>query len=282
MKKTILAALLLALLLCACGGASKSGEMDTGMDGGDFYAEDTPSPLDLSEAQDFSDIAGVWHNENGTGSLTIYENGGFRLTDNASDLEGYLVYTTEVYEGEWVKEPRYEMYLENNEMLPGTYLVPVQEALGELDYVVNGGAERYTRSDAFYLSDWTMIRAQWADNVILDYWGEYGEAVIDDDASTIGVLLTTTGTLNDFQILSISYEGEDQQGPIFSTETLHEQRDLTADFPLLAHLSFPGDMPTRGISFTDAEGYTWYLSISQSGLDGSPVLGVFYPPAAVG
>ena len=171
----------------------------TGETAGETFVTAEPSPdanvLASPERPSFA-MPGTWHSDVGADILTIYENGGFELTDASSYYEGYLLYTDE------------------------------------------------------YAA----------------YSGEY-EA---------DILYVTERTLRNFKALSISLEDADEDGTaVFAVTELFEENPLTPERPLLVRTSFPGDMPTNGISYTDESGETRYFSVSESGFDGSLILSEF-------
>ena len=55
------------------------------------------------------------------------------------------------------------------------------------------------------------------------------------------------------------------------TETQSPER------PLIVQTSFPGDMPSIGISYADADGATKYFAVGESGYDGALYLSEFTP-----
>ena len=56
---------------------------------------------------------------------------------------------------------------------------------------------------------------------------------------------------------------------MWSAETLYTQPELTPELPLVAELTFPGDLPAFAICYTDPAGSTRFFVLSQSGFDGS-------------
>ena len=217
-------------------------------------------------------LPGAWHSDDGAGILTIYENGGFELTDADSYHEGYLLYTDEDG-GPWESGPRYELYLENNERLPNASLTWDDGHPGKLIYVLGGGAELFSRGDCAYDADGIAVRVRWADENALSAFPAYDEYAAYSGEYEADILFVTERTLRNFKVLSISLEDVSDDGTaVFAVTELFEENPLTAERPLMVRTSFPGDMPTNGVSYTDGSGETRYFSVSESGFDGSLVL----------
>ena len=250
----------------------------TGETAGETFVNAEPSPdanvLASPERPSFA-MPGTWHSDVGADILTIYENGGFELTDASSYYEGYLLYTDEDG-GPWESGPRYEMYLENNERLPNASLTWDDGHPGKLVYVVGGGAELFSRGDCAYDEDGIAVRARWADENVLSAYADYDEYAAYSGEYEADILYVTERTLRNFKALSISLEDADEDGTaVFAVTELFEENPLTPERPLLVRTSFPGDMPTNGISYTDESGETRYFSVSESGFDGSLILSEF-------
>lgn len=238
----------------------------------DETAPDTDA-LEASDAlQPSFPLPGAWHSDDGAGILTIYENGGFELTDADSYHEGYLLYTDEDG-GPWESGPRYELYLENNERLPNASLTWDDGHPGKLVYVLGGGAELFSRGDCAYDADGIAVRVRWADENALSAFPAYDEYAAYSGEYEADILFVTERTLRNFKVLSISLEDVSDDGTaVFAVTELFEENPLTAERPLMVRTSFPGDMPTNGVSYTDGSGETRYFSVSESGFDGSLVL----------
>ena len=99
-----------------------------------------------------------------------------------------------------------------------------------------------------------------------------------DDPQTL-VLLSTDGTVTDFQLLSLCFTGADNNGNLLFDETPVWSIDsLTPGRPLLASLVFYGDIPNNGISYIDPSGRRRTFAVGVSGMDGSAEL-IEYGPA---
>ena len=267
MKRNVFAILLtvLCVLLSACGATPDKSGVPEADDGG------TVAEAPEAAEADFGALAGTWYADDGFTVLTIYGNGGFELNETADTCEGYLVYT-EADGGMWETEPRYELYLENNERLPERFFALDDAQPGKLVYAVGGGAELFSRGDSAYDDGGVTVRARWADDSMTDV----DEFVAHSGEYEVGVVFTAERTLQNFKVLSISLEGMGDDGtPVFSVLELYAQDALTPGRPLLVRTSFPGDLPSNGICYTDDDGATRYFSVSESGFDGSLILSEF-------
>ncbi|MBQ4535158.1 MAG: hypothetical protein IJA18_08150, partial [Ruminococcus sp.] len=76
--------------------------------------------------------------------------------------------------------------------------------------------------------------------------------------------------LQDFKLLSLFMEDVSDDGKVsYSVSDIYSYGTLTFDAPLLVELTFYGDTPSYGVSYTDETGETKRFSISMSGYDGS-------------
>ena len=228
----------------------------------------------LDSGEGYPEIAGTWVSEEGFGVLTVYDNGGF-LLDADDGLEGYLVYTEEDGEGLWESGPRYELYLENNERVPNCYFSLDDAHPGKLAYAVGGGAILIARPDSAYDDSGVVLRVLRADERFFATFADAENFVHDDGEFSTEIAFCPTRDLRNFKFLSIAWQDFNEDGAFFSAEELYSLGALTPERPLLVQTSFPGDMPTTGISYTDADGVTQYYSVSESGYDGSLVLSPF-------
>ena len=284
MKKRalIVLALCAALILSACGGTAQKGTVPEENPSWEAEAPESPSgePLETElEAQSgdaFEQIAGTWISEESIGILTIYGNGGF-LLDGDETLEGYLVYTDEDCEGLWDSGPRYELYLENNERVPNCYFALDDAQPGKLVYAVGGGAILYSRPDAVYDDSGIVLRALRPDESFFAAFADGENFTHDDGEYSTEIAFCSTRDLQNFKFLSIAWQNSNENGSFFSVEELYSLDALTPERPLLVQTSFPGDMPSTGISYTDADGATQYFAVGESGYDGSLYLSAFAP-----
>ena len=79
--------------------------------------------------------------------------------------------------------------------------------------------------------------------------------------------------VKEFRVLTLELQDVDENGhATFDTELLLELYTLKPDDPIAVPMSFPGDIPTNGISYLDENGEPLLFTVSLSGRDGSLVL----------
>ena len=121
-------------------------------------------------------------------------------------------------------------------------------------------------------SDSMDISADWAENVT-DTVTDYDEYIIDNSDYAMSIMFTANNPVSDFKIVSLQYEDVKEDGtPVFLTEDVYTYGELTTEQSLLVKLSFPGDMPNYGVSYTDSSGTEKHYALQQSGKDGSLVM----------
>ena len=112
----------------------------------------------------------------------------------------------------------------------------------------------------------SLISANYADENLLLH-GDYHAYITGEEYSAY-VAFRAYGRLRDVELFGYELR-EEGMVPGAVLFTLPE---LTAEVPLVAELSFPGDMTTYGIRFTDASGVCHTYSIYISGRNGALVL----------
>ena len=137
----------------------------------------------------------------------------------------------------------------------------------------NGGStEELQSSNSESDSDSIDISADWAENV-KDTVTDYDEYIIDNSNYSMSIMFTANNPVSDFKIVSLQYEDIKEDGtPVFLTEDVYTYGELTTEKSLLVKLSFPGDMPNYGVSYTDSSGTEKHYALQQSGRDGSLVM----------
>ena len=87
----------------------------------------------------------------------------------------------------------------------------------------------------------------------------------------VQLLLSTDRPVRELQIRRLTPTTE--EGELrFREEELYGLEELRAEKPLLLTLTFPGDLPTNGLRYVDADGTPRRFAIGLSGEDGSPML----------
>lgn len=108
--------------------------------------------------------------------------------------------------------------------------------------------------------------------------GTYDEFVADAENQQMRILLTTDSTISKVRILSLKVKSVDAQGKAaFAEKEIYTQASLTPQRPLVLNLTFLGDIPNYGISYTDENGSVKSYAIGQSGEDGSLLLTEYRP-----
>ena len=74
----------------------------------------------------------------------------------------------------------------------------------------------------------------------------------------------------DLKLLSLFMNDVDEEGnPEYTIDEIYSYGTLESYRPLMVELTFYGDMPSYGVSYTDENGETRYFAVSVSGYDGS-------------
>ncbi len=84
------------------------------------------------------------------------------------------------------------------------------------------------------------------------------------------IVFSTDGVLQDLKLLSLFMNDVDGEGnPEYTIDEIYSYGTLESYRPLMVELTFYGDMPNYGVSYTDETGETKYFAISVSGYDGA-------------
>ena len=97
--------------------------------------------------------------------------------------------------------------------------------------------------------------------------------VLEDDQYSMVAKLQAMATVHDLRIYTLEMDFSEAEGIRFHGTQRGQVPALQAGQAIYLKLSFPGDSPHHGISYVDAAGTTHYLSMMQSGFDGSLALG---------
>ena len=112
-----------------------------------------------------------------------------------------------------------------------------------------------------------LISANYADDNLLLH-GDYHYFPGDNSEYRIPIAIRAYGKLRNVELCAYDFAGDDfVMGEAFFTLT-----EMDEEMPLVAELSFPGDMSMYGIRFVDEDGVTHTYSISVSGRNGALVL----------
>lgn len=96
-----------------------------------------------------------------------------------------------------------------------------------------------------------------------------------DSSAPVKVIFSSQGTLKNFKVLKLEMKDYSNGKPVFNIKELHNAGSVDAQNPLAVVLSFPGDLPSYGVSYVDGTGNTHRFAISLSGKDGSLVTSEF-------
>ncbi len=102
----------------------------------------------------------------------------------------------------------------------------------------------------------------------------YADVSVEDEPQA-RILFTPSAELTHFQLLSVSLAGFDDNGEQWEAEPVYTLESLTPESPLLASVTFIGDMPNNGFSYIDAQGERRSWILDMSGEDGSLVIWEF-------
>lgn len=121
------------------------------------------------------------------------------------------------------------------------------------------------------------VHAQWAEDVLTDL-SDYEQFILGMDEALPLVYFSTESTVEDFKVLSLTFESIDDNGNVkFAVEETYHHGILTPETPLLVRIELMGTIPNNGISYVDANGATRYFTVDVSGYDGSPLMTEFTP-----
>ena len=118
------------------------------------------------------------------------------------------------------------------------------------------------------------VRVDYFDNV--NYQSYYDDATEYMDAGVeyeTKVLFRSEAGVADFKLLSLSLKDVDSNGNAsFDITEVFNIPSLRSGIPLAVPMSFPGDIPSNGFSYTDTDGTTKTYAISVSGRDSSLIV----------
>lgn len=115
------------------------------------------------------------------------------------------------------------------------------------------------------------LRAEWAQETVLPAGTE--EFVLDTDEYAARILLQTDAPVSDFRLFALSLTDMDDSGClIFSARKRLVLPVFAPERPLLIALTFPGDLPSFGISYIDPDGLPRRFTLEISGEDGALLL----------
>ena len=117
-----------------------------------------------------------------------------------------------------------------------------------------------------------VVTAEMADmNAIKD--SPHDECSIEGAEPRTDIMFRTSTSITDVHVLGLTVKDSQADGSYsFAVHDLYSQELLAPDSPLVVHLTFYGDLPCYGISYTDSDGTLRQKYLYISGEDGSLVL----------
>ncbi|NLL91075.1 MAG: hypothetical protein GX222_01460 [Ruminococcaceae bacterium] len=116
-----------------------------------------------------------------------------------------------------------------------------------------------------------VVKVDFADDEILSSPDKFEEFIDDDSEFQVKAVFTVNTSVKDFRYFEIaSVDVDEDENIIYNMgNELFSTGELTNERPIVIAMSFPGSMPSRGISFTDETGTVRYFAVLMSGKDGS-------------
>lgn len=119
------------------------------------------------------------------------------------------------------------------------------------------------------------VSAQWAEDVFTDLSDNERYALGMDEPQPL-IYFSTENTVEDFKVLSLTFESIDDDGNVkFTVEEIYNCGTMTPEEPQLIRMELMGTIPNNGISYVDTNGQTRYFAVEVSGYDGSLMLTEF-------
>lgn len=102
---------------------------------------------------------------------------------------------------------------------------------------------------------------------------EDASTYLPDGTYDTTVVFQTGEEAQNFKLLALALRGVDENGnAAFDIDEVFSLPALYPGVPLVVPMSFPGDMPSSGFSYTDADGTVKTFTLSVSGRDGTLVI----------
>lgn len=243
--------------------AVPSGQETTSAAASAAETSTAPGPNGAAE-RDFTNLFGYWWDKIGPWELYVTADGQFTFSTPSGLFSGYVDRETDGY----------GMYLSDGTRLNGDAQISFPEGSDDLlvyrsqFFEVSLYLTHYDGYPATQRTVWITPPGE-----LLSQYPAYEQAVIDDTEYAAEVLLQADYPVKDLKVLSLEIQDVSQDGKI----TFREREAFTLPVlfpsrPLLLKVAFEGSIPTRGISYVDADGVTRRFTLSLSGEDGSCLL----------
>ncbi|MDO4845978.1 MAG: hypothetical protein Q3977_05120 [Oscillospiraceae bacterium] len=108
--------------------------------------------------------------------------------------------------------------------------------------------------------------------VVEQAYSFFPELYPEDAKFDTTVVFRSAEHLTDFRLLALEFSDIDADGSAIFSATEVFRRPEFGGVPFLVPMNFPGDIPSNGFSYTEADGTVKTFSISVSGKDGSLVI----------
>lgn len=129
---------------------------------------------------------------------------------------------------------------------------------------------------------YTTLPREWKHATLKAAWAENStvkgaiQITLSADEPVSRLILTTDEAVRDLKLLDLKNPSVSSEGKMsFSTAVRYDLGEFSPERPLEIALTFYGDTPTTGISYTDETGRTRTFALDVSGMDGSPYLWEF-------
>lgn len=133
-------------------------------------------------------------------------------------------------------------------------------------------ASRFGRAKAYDETNGMPVNAKWADDYPLETV-DYEMFVADDGDTAAEIIFMSEQGVTDFELMSLTIHEVYDDGTVsYSAEPIYTLDVLTPVRPLVVRMTFPGDIPTYGISYVDEDGAIHRLTLEISGKDGTLLL----------
>ena len=224
-------------------------------------AENPAGPVSGAAERDYSILYGVWTSQSGDWQIYILPDGTYHF----SRPDGYFTGSVQSEKG------GYGMYLNDGSRLLNDSFLSFDQDDGNCLTYVNGDGQVYLYHSAEQYEgyDYQLVTLYWGD-AISQLFSVYDHCRVDRTDNPADILVSVQYPVTDFKVLDLQLKDVSQAGELsFNVSEVYELPILLPRRPALLTLAFAGDIPNRGISFTDPNGNVRRYYISVSGYDGS-------------
>lgn len=250
----------------AADAAMSTPETTSSVDSMTAMDAESTGPNGAAE-RDFTNLFGYWCDKTGAWELYATADGRFTLSNPDGLFTGYVERETDGY----------AMLLPDGSRLNGDAVLSFPEGIDDLLVYRSQFFEvslDLTHYDGYPATQRTVWIAPPGEQLF--QYPSHEEAVIDNSEYATGALLLSDYPVTDLKVLSLELKDVSQDGKItYSEREMYSLPVLFPSRPLLMTVTFEGSIPTRGISYVDADGTTRRFTLSLSGEDGTFLLTEF-------